>query len=403
MAGFAPNISIAPKSHNTASVNSSLGGRFGALASSDPYQNLPRDRTFWDKVVNFFGFRSGYDRAQEQYNLASAEYQAQLAQLASEEQYNSPSAQAMRMREAGFNPDLNGLGDVSPASEFDNQQASPDVSADVELGSVVSTVLSAFTGTMSILKDMRSLKQMNQAIDANDIQLGNSLLDFFKNSHGLFDQYDFDADLKDSVQGYHEDSIISSLFGSQRNRKRFSELRKTAENSLYEIIADNETFDKYYDSQESVSMHKAQPYHTGVQRRFEDTQYQLLRPLAEATYNEAIHQANRLIAEHKLAEKNASTEENVLYGEGSTLGEDVIREGAKAGVSSAGWTQSSSSMMVSSARIYRSMLNALHKQNTVGAKIMELMIASKLLKLQSPSQDVSNLAGAASAVAGLVK
>lgn len=394
------------KSSNTFTPAQNLQGRFKELASSDPYQQLPRDRTVWDKLVNWFGFRSGYDKAQEQYNLASAEYQAQLAQLSSEEQYNSPIEQARRQRLAGLNPDLTGVSG-EPASEFDNQQQSPDINAgDVDLGTVVGTVLDAFTGTTAILKDFKTLKQMNQAIDNNDMDLSNKMLDILSRSEPLFNKEPY-IDSEGKIHSNDNDATISAMFGSRRNISRFSKLRRDAYNSVLDTINQNESYSSLYESQEKRAKHESQPFfvgETGSTWEMAD----LMRPLSEAVVDSAIAEANRVIRTSRLESKKAETEDKVLFGteqDPSSLGEDLARSNAQSQIASNSENISSSTIRVDAMRIYKNMLQKLKNEDGLGAKIMSLFISNQILHLNPVGNAINtgaNAVGALSAVSKLI-
>ena len=226
-----PALSIAasaakPRSKNTVGTANVAGSRFQDI--SNPYSELPRERTYWDKLLNFLGFRSGYDKAQEQYNLAGAEYNAQLEQLASEEAYNSPSAQAARMRAAGLNPDLLGVSG-EPASEFDNQQQSPDISASTDInpldviGDIGSGVLSAISGTVGIMSDFNMLKRARIAVDSDDLDFADRMLDFMKKSSSFMTDSSDDS-FSGMVSAMNEKN--PTLFHSSIMANRFNRASK---------------------------------------------------------------------------------------------------------------------------------------------------------------------------------
>lgn len=153
---------MAQLSSNTVTSSTNVGKYQGV---SNPYSELPRQRTIWDKFLNALGMRSGYDKAQEQYNMAGAEYNAQLEQLAAEDRYNSPAEQAIRERAAGLNPDLVGVSG-EPGSSFDNQQTPPDVSASAD---ALNTVRSFADGIMNIFTTSLGIANSIQGVVRNKI------------------------------------------------------------------------------------------------------------------------------------------------------------------------------------------------------------------------------------------
>lgn len=224
-----------PIGNAEATAQSVAGSRFEDLYNSNPYLQLPRQRTVWDRLLNFFGARSGYDRAMEQYSLAGSEYNAQLAQLASEEQYNTPAEQAMRMRQGGMNPDLLGTEGVSPASEFDNQQQSPDVNAsameDLErLGSIRQAFGTFASNALGLLGTVGSVVESGvgilgkiQDIDTNSLgQIGDIIDSIEKLTPSLMDSLR-DMDDPEQISDYLKkdySGVLQPLIPNPRMRKR---------------------------------------------------------------------------------------------------------------------------------------------------------------------------------------
>ena len=102
------------------------GTQYEQMVSSNPNENRSYTDSFWDKVGDFFGFRTRQDKRREDLELRSADYLAQIDSLAREERYNSESAKVERMRAAGLNPDLTGIDSASTASEFNEPDALPE-------------------------------------------------------------------------------------------------------------------------------------------------------------------------------------------------------------------------------------------------------------------------------------
>lgn len=135
------------------------GTRYYDLYEANPYteEKFTREKTFWDEFANTFGFRSGYDAALDEWQKAGLEYDAQIAQLKGEDEYNSPEAKAARMRAAGENPDLLGTEGVSEAGEFAQEQTSPDTNAQsdqiAKFQGFVSEMMKGITFGLSMSKD----------------------------------------------------------------------------------------------------------------------------------------------------------------------------------------------------------------------------------------------------------
>ena len=144
------------------------GTRYYDLWENNPYRQPTTQQTIWDNIANDFGFRSSYDIAEAQRLQAFNEYNAQIAQLKTEDEYNSEQAKAARMRAAGQNPDLLGTERASEAAEFAQEQTSPDLSALDQSGKavqfvgaltqVISTGVNMTTGVANALGLFEELK-----------------------------------------------------------------------------------------------------------------------------------------------------------------------------------------------------------------------------------------------------
>lgn len=153
------------------------GTRFEQMARNNPYLNYNYELGLWDRIGNTFGFRTNEDKVREQMEQASRDYNAQLYQLQSEDQYNSPSEQANRMRQAGMNPDLLGTDSVAPAGEFAQEQTSPDLSSNdnTQVLSTASNILwQTVNGGFSIAEGLFNIEniQLDQFTKIRDIASG---------------------------------------------------------------------------------------------------------------------------------------------------------------------------------------------------------------------------------------
>lgn len=119
------------------------GTRYYDLWESNPYRESTLEQTHWDAFLNTLGIRTSYDIKEAERIQAMKEYDAQIAQLKGEDEYNTPEAQAERMRAAGQNPDLLGTEGVSPAGEFAQEQTTPDLE-----GAQTSGKAAAFVGAL---------------------------------------------------------------------------------------------------------------------------------------------------------------------------------------------------------------------------------------------------------------
>lgn len=174
------------------------GTRYYDMWNANPYawDKFTRKRSVWDDLAEAWGIRSGYQAAEDEWAKAQSEYDAQIAQLKGEDEYNTPQAEAARMRAAGQNPDLLGTQGVAEAGEFAQEQSSPNVNAESEevnkvLG-FISEIPKAITFAMSITqegaKTMGMLYDLNtKKVETNEkmMNLANKFINDF-----TFDQID---------------------------------------------------------------------------------------------------------------------------------------------------------------------------------------------------------------------
>ena len=159
----------------------SYSGQYGALRSADPYGSFSYKIGPFEDFFRSLGFRTAYDKYAEQMALASKAYQADVSQKEYDEAYNSPVAQAARMRQAGLNPDLQGTSGVEAASVMSSEDNPLSDVPGPDFGSGDATrdpmafanmIMSALTMSVGFAKDTASLQQLGIA-NANG-QIGNA-------------------------------------------------------------------------------------------------------------------------------------------------------------------------------------------------------------------------------------
>lgn len=146
---------------------------------ANPYASFDYRHTGWQKFLEGIGFRTNFDQYRESMANNAKEYDAQLAEKAHNEEYDSPAAQAARYRAAGINPDINGdvsAGSSSPVEPDPNGPIAPEDSSNA-VSQVANTIMGVVTTAIGLGKDALSLKQMSQAVDANQIGNVSNLFD----------------------------------------------------------------------------------------------------------------------------------------------------------------------------------------------------------------------------------
>lgn len=157
------------------------------LFAANPYVGLTYNRSPWQTFLGGLGFRTDYDRWLEEAQVNAAEYDAQVASIQQQNEYNSPANQAAMMRAAGQNPDLLGTQGVSDSASpvQDVNGMSPGQSESGEFGELTQKIWNFGTGILrmyqlgiGLSKDMLTMKQMKNAVESQDVDLAKGFMSF---------------------------------------------------------------------------------------------------------------------------------------------------------------------------------------------------------------------------------
>lgn len=147
-----------------------LPAGYQSLLDSNPYTNLDYKQSNWQRFLSFLGFRTGYDQRKEDLQLQANEYNANVAAMAFENQYNSEAAKSQRMRAAGLNPDLQGIGDASESAGMaeDTNPPQPTGSDIDQVLQIGSALMNGISTAMTFASGLAGL----ESIDLDNIQKG---------------------------------------------------------------------------------------------------------------------------------------------------------------------------------------------------------------------------------------
>lgn len=129
-----------------------------------------------ETALRAIGFRTGYDNYMMDQDNLEAQWDSQNQSLSYEENYNSAAAAAARMREAGINPDLQGIEGAGEAAEMAENELPPTQgSTDLEylqkIGSFAAnlgqTLIDITTGGASIADKIGKLKIAKEQWEQN--------------------------------------------------------------------------------------------------------------------------------------------------------------------------------------------------------------------------------------------
>lgn len=236
-------------------------GQYDQLFASNPYRNLEYKESLWQKIASAFGFRTGADKWREDAAVNAAEFDAGIYSIMQQNEFNSPQAQASRMRDAGLNPDLLGVGDVAQGAKptEDPNGMSPTSDGSVELsviGKVGSTLVNLIPQTLSFMTNITQLKGIRMDNDLKELQFGSNAVDsvtkFFTEGITKQDYEDafttgnfenlLDASQKDAK--YLADTYLSS----KKARKAFNLAYGMHARSLVAEMSKYKTYAEYEDA-----------------------------------------------------------------------------------------------------------------------------------------------------------
>lgn len=220
-----------------------LPQQYQGLLDANPYMNLDYKQSGWQKFLSALGFRTGYDKRVEDLQLQANEWNANVAAMARQEQYDSASSAAARMRSAGLNPDLTGIANAGESSSMpeDTNPPAPTETDSQSVGQFANVLMSGLTMAMGLSKDLMSLGQMRNAIDMGNIDKAKSMTDFAMSailSGTGYNPVVEDAEHGDYLESGWQDkaaeaayAAYSSNFG-RRDQKRFRSAIDVAKKSL---------------------------------------------------------------------------------------------------------------------------------------------------------------------------
>lgn len=146
----------------------SLGPQYQSLLDANPYRNQNYAESGWQNFLSMLGFRTEADAWKENMAVQAAEYDAAIAQKAYDERYDSPSAQAERMRQAGINPDISGGENITsgesaalpqdPSTPMQSTGDEGELQRVVTMGAeIASGCMNAFTTAVGIVSSIQGI------------------------------------------------------------------------------------------------------------------------------------------------------------------------------------------------------------------------------------------------------
>lgn len=228
---------------------SGYGSDYDKLFASNPYRNLNYKKSFWQNFASALGFRTDADRFLEDAQVNAAEYDAGIFSMMQQNQFNSPAAQASRMRDAGLNPDLLGTGDVAAAASPTEDPNGMSQNVGDEFSDFGNTVASVFSRAMTIFKDFKSLEQMNTIIDSqnidNAVKMNESIDSFILNTLTSEDMVSYDT-YKERLYGMRSNGFPSDYARNLGFSKRqMSQFNRLFQDKLLSMSTDEKAYNQF--------------------------------------------------------------------------------------------------------------------------------------------------------------
>lgn len=192
------------------------------------------------------GFRTGYDTYHENMDNASAAWLAQQENNSYEEAYNSPEAQAARMRAAGLNPDI-APSQIEPgqATEFTEPESMPESPTGIDIDAfssaceisskIAALALDAVTGSAGLFTTITggaiNLTEGINKLDEQELVIGEKLREMANESYGELEK--IASDFNELGGGQNWGAKITAGAGdflakarglSGRNKKKFAKM-----------------------------------------------------------------------------------------------------------------------------------------------------------------------------------
>lgn len=162
--------------------NARLDSKYQELQGANPYRGLTYNESPMQQFLSMLGFRNEYDSWRESMAMNAAEYDAQLQMMQYQNEYNSPLAQAQRMRAAGINPDVDGGKSIDSGSAAEMQ---PDPSLPMQTtseedvpGRIIQGVFSAINMATSLFSSIQGFKSRALENRLKQIEVDSKLVDY---------------------------------------------------------------------------------------------------------------------------------------------------------------------------------------------------------------------------------
>ena len=205
------------------------GSRYGPVDSTSGLREngpvINYDNPYRDALVSgdYANGQNPWDyltgKLRKQYNKAAIEYEAQMQmwnyQFDRQNAYNSPAAQAARMRAAGLNPDLYGFENSNSGASVGGSVPQVGDTNSLDFGSVVNGIVSAanmFNGIVSTVSNA-----IKQSWDIEAIKSGVKVTEEAARAANLKNRSDMINQVVDLASSYWNNDLYDYFIGNDSN------------------------------------------------------------------------------------------------------------------------------------------------------------------------------------------
>lgn len=218
------------------------GTPYEQLWNINPYSwSAYGDPSLFDKLGDFFGFRTAQDKYETERIQASREWMAQVEALRQSNEYNSPEDQSQRLQNAGLNPAISGGVNSGEGSALSRDDTPPTLGEPTQPFQVLNGFLGAIAQGVNfaqnitgISKDFSDIKRNKVGLEGDilsnesrDIQNADNIANL---AVKLMDLYTSRLDIKSD--GSPSFSLSNPFKDNSRNSKRYTDFSTAYEQSL---------------------------------------------------------------------------------------------------------------------------------------------------------------------------
>ena len=277
-------------SDGLSAVPSGYGTEYDQLFANNPYRNLTYKKTGWQNFISALGFRTDADRWLEDAQVNAYEYDAGIFSLMQQNEFNSPQAQAERMKAAGQNPDLLGTGDVAgAASPAEDPNGMSQNVGNEEINQLGSSILNLVPSIMSFATNLTQLRGIRAENNLKELEFNDSVIDysnkFFnegltkKDYEEAFTKNDFTNILEAAYS--NSKSLAESLFSSPSARKRFQLTYGQHSRSFVAEMQKYKTWDEFEKYRKSLIEKRSSPLYDDDNATMVELTGHILKPYIE--------------------------------------------------------------------------------------------------------------------------